>query len=153
MNLEHTENLEDEEVPVRFRDHAWFVGFAPVEAPEIVVAVIVEHGGHGGSVAAPITRRVLERYFEKRTRPEGPVAPVTAVRYRELDGPDGNGGAEHRVELLGPWDLEEEHQVSYRSPIAKGLLGCEPGDEATLELPVGALRVEILAVEPLDLGS
>jgi penicillin-binding protein 2 len=66
VRLEHTEGIEDDEVPIRHRDHAWFVGFAPVEAPEIVVAALVEHGGHGGSAAAPIVRRVLERYFEKR---------------------------------------------------------------------------------------
>jgi len=66
VRLEHTEGIEEDEVPLRYRDHAWFVGFAPVEAPEIVVAAIVEHGGHGGSTAAPIVRRVLERYFEKR---------------------------------------------------------------------------------------
>ena len=66
VRLEHTEGIEEDQVPIRFRDHAWFVGFAPVEAPEIVVAALVEHGGHGGSVAAPIVRRVLARYFEKR---------------------------------------------------------------------------------------
>jgi penicillin-binding protein 2 len=46
------------------------VGFAPVEAPEIVVAALVEHGGHGGSAAAPIVQRVLDRYFEKRKAAE-----------------------------------------------------------------------------------
>lgn len=42
------------------RTHAWFVGFAPAENPEIVVAVIVEHAGEGGRVAAPIAKRVME---------------------------------------------------------------------------------------------
>jgi len=66
VGLEHTEGLEDEEVAIELRDHAWFVGFGPADAPEIVVAVIVEHGGSGGSAAAPIVQRVLARYFEKR---------------------------------------------------------------------------------------
>ena len=70
VRLEHTEGIEEDAVPIRYRDHAWFVGFAPVEMPEIVVAAIVEHGGHGGRAAAPIVRRVLERYFEKRKRAE-----------------------------------------------------------------------------------
>src|SRR5690606_16127178 len=39
--------------------HAWFIGFAPARAPEVAVAVVVEHGGYGGSVAAPIARRVI----------------------------------------------------------------------------------------------
>jgi peptidoglycan glycosyltransferase len=40
--------------------HAWFVAFAPVESPKLVVTVVVAHGGSGGSVAAPIARRILE---------------------------------------------------------------------------------------------
>ncbi|MGH2398395.1 MAG: FtsW/RodA/SpoVE family cell cycle protein, partial [bacterium] len=40
--------------------HAWFIGFAPAEAPRVVVAVVVEHGGIGGRVAAPIARLVLQ---------------------------------------------------------------------------------------------
>ena len=69
VRLEHTEDLEDDEIPIRFRDHAWFVAFAPVEEPEIVVAVLVEHGGSGGRDAAPIARRVLEKYFEGKHEP------------------------------------------------------------------------------------
>ncbi len=44
-------------------DHAWFVCFAPVESPEIAVAVIVENAGHGSSIAAPVARDVLRYYF------------------------------------------------------------------------------------------
>jgi len=40
-------------------DHAWFIGFAPAEQPRIAVAVLVEHGGVGGHVAAPVAREVL----------------------------------------------------------------------------------------------
>lgn len=46
-------------MPYRFRDHAWFIAFAPYDRPRFVVAVVVEHGGHGGDVAAPIAREVL----------------------------------------------------------------------------------------------
>jgi penicillin-binding protein 2 len=53
---------EEEEIPYVFRDHAWFVAFAPYENPEIAVAVIVEHGGHGGATAAPIARKIIETY-------------------------------------------------------------------------------------------
>ncbi len=68
--LEQTEDLEEEEVAFQHRDHAWFVGFAPAEAPEIVAVALVEHGGHGGSAAAPVVQRVLARYFEKRAAEE-----------------------------------------------------------------------------------
>lgn len=54
----------DDEIAVEHRDHAWFVTYAPVEDPRIVVAVLVEHGGHGGSVAAPIARQVVVEFLE-----------------------------------------------------------------------------------------
>jgi penicillin-binding protein 2 len=47
----------------RLRDHSWFVAFAPAEHPRIAVAVIVEHGGHGGSVGAPVVRTVMDQYL------------------------------------------------------------------------------------------
>jgi penicillin-binding protein 2 len=47
----------------KFRDHAWFVAFAPVEKPEIAMSVLVEHGGHGGSAAAPIAKSAIEAYL------------------------------------------------------------------------------------------
>jgi penicillin-binding protein 2 len=45
------------------RDHALFIAFAPVDDPQIAVAVIVENGGHGGSVAAPIARKLMDQYL------------------------------------------------------------------------------------------
>ncbi|MEK7385805.1 MAG: penicillin-binding transpeptidase domain-containing protein, partial [candidate division NC10 bacterium] len=48
------------------QDHAWFASFAPVQDPEIVVVVLVERGGKGGQVAAPIARKILNAiFFEK----------------------------------------------------------------------------------------
>lgn len=44
-------------------DHAWFVAFAPVENPRIALAVIVEHGGHGSSAAAPIAGELIREYL------------------------------------------------------------------------------------------
>jgi penicillin-binding protein 2 len=49
-----------------YQDHALFTCFAPCNCPEIAVAVIVEHGGHGGSAAAPIARKVVDAYFESK---------------------------------------------------------------------------------------
>ncbi len=46
--------------------HAWFIGFAPVNNPEIAFAVIVEHGGSGGAVAAPVAKNILEGYILKK---------------------------------------------------------------------------------------
>jgi penicillin-binding protein 2 len=44
-------------------DHALFIAYAPAEAPEVAVAVVLENRGHGGSVAAPVAQRVLAAYF------------------------------------------------------------------------------------------
>ena len=46
-------------------DHAWFIGFAPLDDPRIAIAVLVELGGHGGSVAAPIAGKVMEAYLKR----------------------------------------------------------------------------------------
>ncbi len=52
-------------LPRQYRDHAWFLAFAPYEAPEVAVACLIEHAGAGGGqVAAPVVRAVLEAYFK-----------------------------------------------------------------------------------------
>jgi penicillin-binding protein 2 len=59
------------------RDHAWFIAFAPVDAPQIAIACIVEHaGGGGGAIAAPIVQQVLAHYF---TRNQGPLPEAAAA--------------------------------------------------------------------------
>lgn len=68
------ERYNEDEVAERMRDHALFVAFAPVDEPRIAVAVIVENGGHGGSVAAPVAKAVMDAYLiGKRVPPEGLV--------------------------------------------------------------------------------
>ena len=55
---------EDEsDTPEPLRDHAWFIAFAPANQPRIAVAVLVEHGGGGGAVAAPVARQVMDAYL------------------------------------------------------------------------------------------
>jgi penicillin-binding protein 2 len=49
------------------KDNAWFVGFAPRQSPEIVVAALFENGQHG-NYAAPIVRDVIKAYFDKKAR-------------------------------------------------------------------------------------
>jgi penicillin-binding protein 2 len=56
-------NVPVEEIPYKSRDHAWFVGYAPADDPQIAVAVLVEHGGGGGQTAGPIARAIIEDYF------------------------------------------------------------------------------------------
>jgi len=56
-------------MPLKFRDHAWFVAYAPFEDPKISIAVLVEHGGFGASAAAPIAKKVIERYLNLKPSP------------------------------------------------------------------------------------
>ena len=54
-----------EDVAEHLRDHAWFIAFAPVDAPRIAIAVVVEHGGGGSSVAAPVARATLDVWLDQ----------------------------------------------------------------------------------------
>lgn len=59
------ERVDSKDLERQHRDHAWFVTYAPADDPRIVVAVLAEHGGHGGSAAAPIARDVVVRFLEQ----------------------------------------------------------------------------------------
>jgi penicillin-binding protein 2 len=65
FGLKQDEKDDADAIPEELRDHALFIAYAPVEAPKIAVAVIVENGGGGGSVAAPIARAVLDAYLQE----------------------------------------------------------------------------------------
>jgi penicillin-binding protein 2 len=64
-------------VDERLRDHAWFIAYAPADAPRIAVAVLVENGGFGAQAAAPIARQVFD-YYVAGVRKVGPALGVTA---------------------------------------------------------------------------
>jgi penicillin-binding protein 2 len=60
------EGVEVEDLPPHLRHHAWFVGWTPLDRPELVVAVVVEHGGGGGRTAGPVAAEVFRAYLAKR---------------------------------------------------------------------------------------
>jgi penicillin-binding protein 2 len=98
VRLKDTDEPEDEEIPFEFRDHAWFAAFAPVEAPEIVVVALSEHGGHGGSAAGPMVNAVLSRYFES-SMPDEPPRSIEPSDPLEPSDP---------IDPSGPIDPPEE---------------------------------------------
>jgi len=63
FSLAPDQEYDESKLDRRLWDHALFIGYAPAEAPEIAVAVLAEHGGSGGRVAAPIARRVIDAYL------------------------------------------------------------------------------------------
>jgi len=69
INLEMEKALDQAgEVPDEFKDHAWFVAIAPTERPRLAVAILIEHGGHGGSAAAPISKEMIGAYLGEKDR-------------------------------------------------------------------------------------
>jgi transcription elongation factor GreA len=82
---------------------------------------------------------------------EDTVCPGTKVHYRDL-----SEDKEATVLLLGPWDEDrvlDTQVISYRAPLAKGLLGASTGEQSTVQLPGGDIEVEILSIEAPDLSS
>jgi len=62
--IAHARRLETEEQAEEFRTHAWFASFAPVDDPQLAVAIFLEHGGAGSSAAAPLAKVLYEKFFE-----------------------------------------------------------------------------------------
>jgi penicillin-binding protein 2 len=72
FTVAQNEKYNEKELSERLHDHGLFVAFAPADAPRIAVAVIVENGKHGSTVA-PIARRVMDQFLLGRTTtPESP---------------------------------------------------------------------------------
>ncbi|MGX5200807.1 penicillin-binding protein 2 [Aliikangiella sp. IMCC44632] len=61
------EEYDQEKVAKKLRDNAMYVGYAPYDAPEIALAVVVENVGHGGDKAAPLARLIFDEYFKNKT--------------------------------------------------------------------------------------
>ena len=72
--------LQQSAQKAEYKNNAWFVGYAPADKPEIVVAVLVMRGEHS-SVAAPIARDVIKAYFDKKMEQKPPLKQMqTQVR-------------------------------------------------------------------------
>jgi penicillin-binding protein 2 len=90
-------------LPYERVDHAWFDGFAPAAKPRIAFAVLVEHGGHGGSVAAPVAVEIVDNYFDTVVPPEERNPPRLSHRgERRLsataDKPSPEAGSTKKME-------------------------------------------------------
>jgi len=70
-----SQNLEKSAKSSEYKSTAWFVGYAPADKPEIVVAALVQRGEHS-AVAVPIVREVIKAYFDKKTGPKPPGSPM-----------------------------------------------------------------------------
>ncbi|MDB2424923.1 penicillin-binding protein 2 [Litoricolaceae bacterium] len=73
VGIAQEEEYKEEEIEERLRDHALFVGFAPADSPSIVLALVIENGGSGGTTAAPVARQIFDYWMLERN--EGERAP------------------------------------------------------------------------------
>ncbi|MDB2412763.1 penicillin-binding protein 2 [Litoricolaceae bacterium] len=73
VGIAQEEEYKEEEIEERLRDHALFVGFAPADSPSIVLALVIENGGSGGTTAAPVARQIFDYWVLERN--EGERAP------------------------------------------------------------------------------
>jgi penicillin-binding protein 2 len=84
VGIRQGEKYDASRVAARNRDHALFIAFAPADDPKIVVAVMVENGGHGGSTAAPVARKVIDYWLlGKLPTVYAPVEPEAAAPEEE----------------------------------------------------------------------
>jgi len=77
IGMKQGQKYRESEVDERHRDHAWFIAFAPADDPKIALAVLVENGGHGGSAAAPIARKLMDYWILGKT-PDAANAPAAS---------------------------------------------------------------------------
>lgn len=71
IGIKQNEKYDEDKINERHRDHALFIAYAPTENPQIAIAAIVENGGHGGSAAGPIVRKVMDYHIlGKKPQPE-----------------------------------------------------------------------------------
>ena len=73
FSIGQEDEYEASEIDERLRDHALFVGFAPADAPSIVIALIIENGGSGGTTAAPAARQIFDYWLLRRNK--GSISP------------------------------------------------------------------------------
>jgi penicillin-binding protein 2 len=83
IGIKQGEKYNAKDINEYHRDHAWFIAFAPVDKPRIALAVLAENAGHGGTISAPIARKVIDYYLLGKTPP--PPKPPKESKEPEND--------------------------------------------------------------------
>lgn len=106
VSMKQNEEYDEKKLAKDKHDHALFVAFAPTDDPQIAISVIVEHGGHGGSTAAPIARQIMDAYLLD-TEPETEQQPDAETQSETESGEEEGTEAGQ----TGSGDAErEEHE-------------------------------------------
>jgi peptidoglycan glycosyltransferase (EC 2.4.1.129) len=85
--------LKDDEIPYKFRDHAWMAAIAEKDGRRFAIAALVEHGLHGGSGAGPVVKAVIDYLFldKVKLKPEAMKAKARAARLMSVNATEGPG--------------------------------------------------------------
>jgi membrane peptidoglycan carboxypeptidase len=109
-------------------DHAWFVGFAPAGNPKIAFAVLIEHGGHGGEVAAPAAMEIVKGYFDT-VAPDQKNAPRLGLPRHKLFHLDEDQAAA-RADAVNAGEARRGKRERAALPVGEGD-GAGAGDAPT----------------------
>ncbi len=108
VGIKQSEKYDASRVSQRNRDHALFIAFAPADDPKIVIAVMVENGGHGGTTAAPIAREVMD-YWLLGKLPNQPVSvPEPGTEEEQEDSSPADESTLPSVNALREEELRNE---------------------------------------------
>ncbi|MGQ0443133.1 MAG: penicillin-binding protein 2 [Methylophilaceae bacterium] len=88
IGIKQNEKYDEKNINERHRDHALFIAYAPAEEPKIALAVIVENGGHGGSAAGPIARKVMDYYLLGKLPSVEPTPENATTIPAEVNAPE-----------------------------------------------------------------
>ncbi len=105
--IQDGQTYDEDELDDYSRKHAWFMAYAPVDKPRIAVAVLVENGGGGSSVAAPVARAVLDAYLLPDLRPDQ-ARPIAPRQDPQPEPERSTAGAE----LAGPAEAEPREPMA-----------------------------------------
>ncbi|MBZ5701765.1 MAG: penicillin-binding protein 2 [Acidobacteriia bacterium] len=125
----------------RFKDNAWFVGYAPRRDPEIVVSVLIEEGEHGGAVGGPVARDIIKAYYDKKAKKTQGQYTVDYKRYDLGDGSPAAGAAKPPVDRLAVTHTKEakapQQPGGANRPAAR-----KPAEPAVSVAPLPAADIE-----------
>ena len=133
FSVRQNEKYDADKLDKRLHDHGLFIAFAPVEQPQIAVAVIVENGGNGSVAAAPLARVVIEAYLKDHPAPVTPEEPRLRASAGGRAGPHFSAARDGMAQIR--WQRQAEREPVREETVGhlglSTLAGFDAADAAT----------------------